>query len=211
MLNTSKIKKLITKNVRINGISFPPTEDKPGTDILFTIDGHVAFKTSSYDTEIVAKLIEVGAMEPNYTFTNTSDISYLFSTLATLPYTVTSIKLTDSKAEMCVMENEHYISLADKKFIDCFTGGTFTGKAQNYDMLYHVDNENVIGIIAPLKAGNHTKAITDIANKITAAVRINEGEDNFGHCSNCQRAEKLRTWREYNYCPCCGRKVVKYV
>lgn len=207
MLNTSKIKKLITKNARISGISFPPTEDRPSTDIVFTINGHVAFKTSSYDTEIVAKLIEVGAMEPSYTFTNTSDISSLFNASDTLPYTITPIVLADDKKEMCVVKSDKYVSLLDKVFVDCFKGGRLVGKAKNYDVLYHIDNEMVIGIIMPLRVSNHLEAITDIANKITPTATIKEDDDSFGHCSNCQRAEKLRTWRDYKYCPCCGYKI----
>ncbi len=207
MLNVTKIKKLITKNVRINGASFPPTEDRPGTDILFTIEGVVAFKISSYDTEIVAKLIEVGAMEPNYTFKNTSDLSSLFNNKDTVPFDITPVVLRDDKKELCIVKNANYVSVQDKSFLDCFKDGTFVGQGQKYGtILYHIDNDRVMGIIMPVRVKN-LEVFTEIADKITPTVTIKEGDDHFGYCSNCQRAEKIRTWHDYKYCPCCGHKI----
>ena len=207
MLNVTKIKKLITKNVRISGASFPPKEDRLITDILFTIDGVVAFKIASYDTEIVAKLIEVGAMEPNYTFKNKADLSSLFNNKDTVPFEITPVVLRDDKKELCIVKSDKHISVQDKSFLDCFKGGAFVGQAQKYGaILYHVDNDTVIGIVMPVKVKN-LEVFTDIADKITPTVTIKEDDDHFGYCSNCQRAEKIRTWRDYKYCPCCGHKI----
>jgi len=208
MFNISKIKKLITKSAKINGASFPPTEDKPATDILFTIEGYIAFKISSYDTEIVAKLIEVGAMELDYSFKNKSDLSSLFNVHSydVEPFELTKVTVTEAKKQISILQGKEYVSFIDKDFTDCFTGGNFFGQAKQRGVIFHIENDKTKGVIMPFKTDS-IGVIQEIASKTTPTVTIKEGDDHFGYCSNCQRAEKIRTWHDYKFCPCCGHKI----
>ncbi len=212
MLNVTKIKKLITKNVKINGASFPPTDDKPATDILFTIEGYVAFKISSYDTEIVAKLIEVGAMELDYSFKNKSDLTKLFdvSTYDLEPYKLTPVTLTEGKTQIAVLHGTDNATFVNKAYTDCFKDDHYYGYPKERRPVYYIENGKTTGLIMPFKVDS-VGVIQDIASKTTPTVTITErdGDTSFGYCSHCHRAERLRTWDAYKYCPVCGYKVSK--
>lgn len=212
MFNVAKIKKLITKRVRINGASFPAPGDIPATDILFTIEGAVAFRISSYDTEIIAKLIEVGAMDPGYKFTNQSDLTKLFDVPRNdlEPYNLTPVTLTNDKKDLAILLGKNYASFVTKAYTDCFTEDSYYGYSKERSPIYYMENDKTKGLIMPWKVDT-VGVIQDIARMTAPPTTVTErpSDPNFGYCSNCNRAERLRTWNDYKYCPVCGHKISK--
>lgn len=208
MFNVAKIKKLIKKTANISGISFPPTDDKPATDILFTIDGVVAFRISSYDTEIVAKLIEVGAIGLNYKFKKEFDLTKLMDTKDLEPFTLTPIYLEDDKKTISILQGKNDVSFVYKEQVECFKEGNYFGLDKALSPIYWVENDIIKGLIMTIR-GVHLDTIQDVAVKLTPTVTIEErnSDPNFGYCSNCARAERLRTWKDYKHCPVCGYKI----
>lgn len=66
------------------------------------------------------------------------------------------------------------------------------------------------GLIMPWNVDT-VGVIQDIARKTAPPTTVTErpSDPNFGYCSNCNRAERLRTWNDYKYCPVCGHKISK--
>lgn len=210
MLNATKIKKLFRKGVKISGISFPPTDDKPATDILFTIDGVIAFRISSYDTELVAKLIEVEAMDLDYSFKHTFDLTKLLDVEHTEPFTLTPVTLVDNKKPVSLLQGSNKVAFVYKEQVECFKDGSYVGFDKELSPIYWIENDIVKGLIMPIR-GTNADVIQDIATRLTPTVSIKsrDGDEAFGYCSNCHRAERFRTWDSYKYCPVCGYKVSK--
>lgn len=174
MINETNICKLITKTTDVRGMFLGKADPEQPNAFWVAIGGVVIVYVTELDRKLTARLIELGFMQPGYTFkvplTEVSE--YTLSTpteVAAETKLYAEVKLKDRPVLLQFVETDDSLYAYQEKLLRCFSDVKDYAIRQKGGVLYVFENGALQGLVFPCMY--HNDALLRIAAKQVGATR----------------------------------------
>lgn len=171
MLNKKAILKLITKCTNIQGFTIAPTEKKPYTEMIVSLNT-MAFKVSEKDSEVLLKLMAVGAINRELVFANNvPDLEKLFRISDKATETIrTPVYLNTSQLYNAFIVDTH-AKFYPINLIDCFEDVEYQTEPQEVSVLYVEGKDGLEGVVCGMRLHeSECKSLRDVGQLCKASL-----------------------------------------